>query len=180
LATTDCPRGWNTLTLAAAGPAGSEAVIERDLIVEPYEAPGELDAAAARAGQVALTVDFPLSGGAEIESPARISGWCFAQAGVESVRAILDARRVFDTLFPALRPEVWKRLENRDALLSGFELELDAEDCPPGEHTLTILANTSDGRRVGVSGAFVCRPAPPPGVPAGARAELSQASEPDS
>jgi hypothetical protein len=70
--------------------------------------------------------------------------------------AFLDGRSFHEALFPVPRPDVEHALGRPDALLSGFALPLDAEACPPGEHSLTLLVVGTDRRRVGRSMSFRC------------------------
>lgn len=157
LPTVGCARGINVLEVVAGLVGGRELRVERPITVEPYDPPGEGTPAAIRAGAIAMSCDMPRLGDAdEVSAPVRISGWCYALDGVDRVRAFVDGNRCYDLIFPTPRRDVWGFFGVRDALLSGFDLRLEIEDCPPGSHSLAVLATTTDGRTVGQSGTFVC------------------------
>ncbi len=157
LPTDGCARGINVLTVVATMAGGRELRVERPITVEPYDPPGAGTPAAIREGAIALTCDTPRLGDAgEVSAPVRIGGWCYTRDGVDRVQAFLDSRRRYDLVFPTPRRDVWEFFGARDALLSGFDLKLDIEDCPPGRHSLAVLATAADGRTVGQSGTFVC------------------------
>lgn len=157
LPTLGCARGINVLTVVAVLGGGRELRVERPITVEPYDPPGDGTPAAIRAGAIAMSCDIPRLGSADaVSSPVRISGWCYAQGGIDRVQAFVDGNRRYDLIFPTPRRDVWEFFGVRDALLSGFDLRLEIEDCPPGHHSLAVLATTADGRTVGQSGTFVC------------------------
>jgi SAM-dependent methyltransferase len=157
LPTDRCPRGINVLTVVATLAGGRELRVERPITVEPYDPPGAGTPAAIGEGAIAMSCDMPPLGDDDgVSSPIRISGWCYARDGVDRVQAFLDSNRRYDLIFPTPRRDVWEFFGARDALLSGFDLRLGIEDCPPGRHSLVVLATTADGHTVGQSGTFVC------------------------
>ncbi len=158
LPTSGCPRGTHVLELVATMPGGRALRLVRPVIVEPYSPPGAGSPEALRAGAIAMSCDTPRLGGDDddVSAPVRITGWCFAHSAIDRVQAFLDGTRRYDLIFPTPRRDVWRFFGARDALLSGFDLRLDPDDCPPGAHSLVVLATAADGRTVGQSGTFTC------------------------
>jgi hypothetical protein len=153
----DGPRGPQTLEISRRGETGEDLRLVRHVVAEPYEHPVAPTSELLANGGIAMATGPPdLSGRVPVNAPVRLGGWCFALSGIDRVRAILDGEREYELVYPTLRPDVWRALGRRDALLSGFELELDLTECPPGRHTLTVLATTTDGRTIGQAGEFEC------------------------
>ena len=179
LAVEEAARGEQLLVLSGRGPRDTLRV-ERMLVAAPYRDAHPPSEEALARGEVTLATGPPeLSGGAPVRPPVRIGGWCLAAAGIDRVQAVLDGARLYDLVFPLVRRDVWRAVGRRDALLSGFELMLDRAECPPGHHTLVVLATSGDGRTVGQAGEFTCEERPGAGavgLPTPDRAELLTAS----
>ncbi|MBV9312078.1 MAG: class I SAM-dependent methyltransferase [Solirubrobacterales bacterium] len=154
--TSDCPRGVHTLAVAAIPHRGRPLRVHRTVMVEPYQTPDEADPASYQPGRFMFALDMPSlrDGQDREEASGWIRGWCYTERGVDRVQVFLDGRSAHDALFPSPRKDVWRAFGSRDMFLSGYELELDEEACPPGEHLITVMATAHDGRRVGQAARF--------------------------
>jgi hypothetical protein len=174
-------RGVQAVAISSRTAAGAEMELERTVIAEPYEHPVGPTAEALAGGGVAMATGPPdLTGALPAGVPVRLAGWCFALSGVDRVRAILDGEREYDLVYPLLRRDIRRVLEHPDALLSGFELILDGAECPPGRHSIAVLATTTDGRTVGQAGEFECVPASDGPAPDLAEPSTGEVEEEDS
>jgi hypothetical protein len=154
------------MLVSATSRDGGQLHVRRTITIEPYEEASEPSAEAIDRGELVVCCDVPRPGHAdELGSPVSIGGWCYASGGIDRVVAFLDGRSRHDLLFPVPRPDVEQDLGRPDALLSGFALPLDPNACPPGEHSLTLVAAATDGRRAGRAVSFGCRAAADQGTP---------------
>jgi hypothetical protein len=162
LPTRDCSPGPHSLTVAAAAEDGSQLLGQRTVTIEPYEEASEATPAAIETGAIALCCEVPRPGHTDELGPrVFIRGWCYTTGGIEGVVTFIDGGARREALFPVPRLDVKQALGRPDALLSGFALPLDAQACPAGEHSLTVLVTGSGGRRVGRSLTFRRRAAGP-------------------
>ena len=148
-------RGSRPLTLVALDGDGERVVQESELEVEPYAAPVP-DAQALEGLGISLQCGRP-GLDAEVSMPVRMAGRAYSRAGIERVVAFLDGRARFEALYGLYRPDVVRALGSDDAANSGFALTLDPLECPPGAHTVTLVAVQADGRSVGLQRSFRCR-----------------------
>ncbi|HEV3229067.1 MAG TPA: class I SAM-dependent methyltransferase [Solirubrobacteraceae bacterium] len=177
LPTAGCAPGMQPVSVVAVPADGRELRVERVVVLHPYEQPGASTAESVRAGLTALEFDPPSHWETgDPRAPLQITGWSYSEAGIDRVIVFFDDRAQYEALFPCVRPDVRAHLAIRDALLSGFALPIEREDCPDGEHELTIVAVTRDGRSAGRTVTFTSgtvprvEPAPEPDSdePAGA------------
>jgi hypothetical protein len=156
LQTAECSRGTHSLNVTATARDGAEVQAPRAITIEPYDEAVEPSAGAIDGGAIVIRCEVPGSEDADRFGRVFIHGWCYAAGGIDRVVAVLDGRSYHEVLFPVPRQDVEQALGRPDALLSGFALPLDAEACPPGEHSLTLLVATTDGRSAGRSLSFQC------------------------
>lgn len=157
LSTAECSPGTHSVNVRVKARDGTEVLAPPAMItIEPYDEALESSAEAIDDGVIVLSSEIPGSGATEELGRVFIRGWCYATGGIDRVLAFLDGRSYHEVLFPVPRPDVEQALGRPDALLSGFALPLDAEACPPGEHSLTLLVVGTDRRRVGRSMSFRC------------------------
>jgi hypothetical protein len=157
LSTAECSSGTHSVNVRVTARDGTEVQAAPAMItVEPYDEAVEPSAAAIDDGVIVISSEIPGSGAVEELGRVFIRGWCYAAGGIDRVLAFLDGRSYHEVLFPVPRPDVQHALGRPDALLSGFALPLDAEACPPGEHSLTLVVVGTDRRRVGRTLSFTC------------------------
>lgn len=162
LQTAACLPGPHLLNITARARDGTGLQAQHTIAIEPYDEAIDSTAAAIGTGGMAICYEGPGAGAPdEIRPRAFIRGWCYPSGGVDRVVAFLDGRIRRDLLFPVPRPDVEQALGRPDALMSGFAMPLDAEACPPGEHSLTLLVARSGRRAVGRSLTFRHRAAAP-------------------
>jgi 2-polyprenyl-3-methyl-5-hydroxy-6-metoxy-1,4-benzoquinol methylase len=149
-------RGARPVTVVAVDGDGRRTALEGELEVEPYGPPAP-DAQALDGQGVSLQCGRPAAD-AEVPMPVRMAGRAYSRDGIEHVLVFLDGRARFEALYGLHRPDVVRALGAEDAASSGFALTLDPLECPPGEHTLTVLAVRADGRAVGLERSFRCQP----------------------
>jgi SAM-dependent methyltransferase len=128
-----------------------------EIEIEPYGTPVS-DADALAGLGTSLQCGRPAAD-AEVSMPVRLAGRAYSRAGIERVLVFLDGRARFEALYGLHRPDVARALGSEEAASSGFALTLDLVECPPGEHTLTVVAVPLEGAPVGLTRSFRCRPA---------------------
>jgi ubiquinone/menaquinone biosynthesis C-methylase UbiE len=128
-----------------------------EIEIEPYGTPVS-DADALAGLGTSLQCGRP-GADAEVSMPVRLAGRAYSRVGIERVLVLLDGRARFEALYGLHRPDVARALGSEDAVSSGFALTLDLVECPPGEHTLTVVAIPVEGTPVGLTRSFRCRPA---------------------
>jgi hypothetical protein len=161
--------GPHYVTVAAFDSEGGRSAVEGQVEIRPFDDPGGDGPSGLALGEeeVAICLDPPLDadGVCEIAGPLRVSGWAHAKEGVEAVVVTLDGSLQHEALGPVVRPDLLGSLGREIADGAGFALQLDPVDCPPGPHTLTVVALSRDGRTAGLERELACRA---PGPAAGA------------
>lgn len=156
LQTAGCAPGTHSVNVRVAGHGAEVQARPAMITIEPYDEAIEPSATAIENGAIVLRFETPPTGQVDNLGRVFIQGWCYANSGIDRVLAFLDGRSYHEVLFPVPRRDVEEVIGHPDALLSGFALPLDAEACPPGEHSLTLLVVGTDGHRVGRSARFRC------------------------
>lgn len=149
--TSEWEPGPHYVTVAAFDREGDRAAVEGSVRVLPFErAPAT--AAALRSvvasGGVALALDEP--GGATGGDPLEVTGWAHSSAGIEAIAVTVDDRHRHEALWPVDRPDLAGDYGDEVAVGAGFASRLDESLCPPGRHSLVVVAVARDGRAVGV------------------------------
>ncbi len=158
--------GCRDVALSAYDAEGGRAVIEGQLDIRPFEEAGataEANLAALARGGRAMWLDEPRfrDGRAEIDGELRISGWAHLEDGVEAVVVTLDGHIQYDAVRPIVRPDLLDVHGADIAAEAGFAVRLHAADCPPGRHSLSVVALGRDGHSaVGVEGELRCQASP--------------------
>jgi SAM-dependent methyltransferase len=101
-------------------------------------------------GRIVMAVDLPTENDGPLTLPARVSGWAYSRAGIESITVYVDTVAV-PVRRRQSRPDVARALSEPAAANSGFWVSLYPEACPPGEHQLTVVVSDRRGTAVGTS-----------------------------
>lgn len=113
-------------------------------------------------GMVAMSLNEPVLDGSHpciVEGTLTVRGWAHARGGIESVAVVLDGDR-YDALRPIVRTDLRDYYGEDAATEGGFVLRLHPSECPPGPHTLAVVAIGREGDVVGVEGEVICSPEP--------------------
>lgn len=160
--------GPRHVTVAAFDRDGRRSAIEGVVEVRPFGppravAPARLGSLAP--GEIAIRIEQPRieAGTCEVHGPLEISGWAHARDGVEAVLVTLDGDVQHEALSPIMRPDLLSECGAEVAAAAGFALRLDPTECPPGRHSLTVVALGSAGGAAGVEAGLLCQPATEPG-----------------
>jgi hypothetical protein len=156
LQTAECSRGVHSLKVSVTQRDADAMEALRTITIEPYDEAVDPSATAIENGATVIRCEVPVSGRTDELGRVFIRGWCYATCGIDRVVAFLDGRFYHEVLFPVPRRDVEQALGRPDALLSGFALPLNAEVCPPGDHSLTLLVTGTDRHRAGRSLTFRC------------------------
>jgi 2-polyprenyl-3-methyl-5-hydroxy-6-metoxy-1,4-benzoquinol methylase len=159
--TSDWTPGPHYVTVAAFDLEGGRDAIEGPVEVQPFERASDpgIGAVPASDQETAIQLDEPLAaeGSREVTLPLRVTGWATAPSGVESVVVTVDGETRYEALRPIARPDLLGRHGPEIAGEAGFALELAPADCPPGPHTLAVVARARDGGTAGVAREVLCR-----------------------
>ena len=146
--------GPHYVTVAAFDREGDRAAVEGSVGVLPFE-PAPATAAARRAavasGGVALVLDE--RPGTTDGDPLEVSGWAHSSAGLEAITVTGDDRHRLEALWPVDRPDL--ATDHDGEVGAGFASRLDESLCPPGRHSLVVVAVARDGRAAGLEREFV-------------------------
>lgn len=153
------------VTVAAFDREGGRSALEGPVEVLPFEAPlfePPESLASAQHGEIAMRLDPPLLDAdmCDVVSPLRVSGWACADAGIEKVLVTLDDRIQREALMPIVRPDLLSRFGPEVAAGAGFASQIDPAECPPGEHSLSVVAFSSAGTAAGFERTLTCLPSP--------------------
>jgi hypothetical protein len=157
--------GWTAglyyVTVAAFDVEGGRSAIEGHVDVRPFEPPDpatEHRPPSLTNGEMAMHLDTPsLSEGVtEVEGPVDIVGWAHAEEGIEAVVVTIDGSIQYEALRPIVRPDLLETHGIEIAAEAGFALRLHPSECPPGRHSLSVVALGRDGGTQGVQGELVC------------------------
>ena len=159
-------QGWapgrRVIRVAARDATGAEVATEGEVDVRPYGPPEYSDAghrAAIAAGRTSMWCETPwLDGSAKLVAPFWIEGWAWCEAGVEEVTVYVDGIFWVRAQHGFARPQLRERLGESVAGGAGFAATIDPAECPPGWHTITVVATGADGPAVGMGGLIECRP----------------------
>jgi hypothetical protein len=105
-------------------------------------------------GMVAMSLNEPAlapGGTCVVEGPVTVRGWAHAREGIESVAVIVDGQR-YEALRPVVRTDLLEYYGADAAAEAGFVLQLHPSECPPGTHTIAVVATGRDGDTVGIEG----------------------------
>ena len=141
--------------------AGAEAATEGEIDVRPYGPPEYSDEghrAAIASGATAMWCETPwLDGNAKVVAPFWVEGWAWCSAGLEDVAVYVDGIFRVRAQHGLARPHLAESLGEQVAAGGGFAATIDPAECPPGWHTITVVATGADGAAVGMSGLVECR-----------------------
>lgn len=175
--------GPHHVTVAAFDVDGNRAAIDGVIDVLPFEPPpstADDNRAALAAGGVALSLDeLRSTSRAEIvENTLEVSGWAYAEDGIEAVVVTVDGHHQHEAVRPIVRPGLVRDYGPDVAAEAGFVSRLDRVQCPPGRRSILVVAIGRNGRAAGVEREIT--------VPVGAAvaaepaaAELRDATSPD-
>jgi hypothetical protein len=158
-------RGQHYVTVAAFDTDGERTAVEGWIDVLPFESAHESVAearAALASGGIALFLDEPEGERwtEAVDGAVAISGWAHAHAGIEAVLVTVDGRHQHEALRPIVRPDVIQDIGADVAGEAGFVSRVDEVQCPPGRHTILVVAVARDGRAVGAERQIVVSTAP--------------------
>ena len=113
--------------------------------------------AAISSGRTLMWCEVPwLDGSARLAGGLTLTGWAWCAEGIVGVRVYLDGRRCVSAFHGLSRAHLRGSLGSAVAATGGWTVTLDPSELSPGEHTVTVIAEGRDGRRVGTSGSVVC------------------------
>jgi SAM-dependent methyltransferase len=106
-----------------------------------------------------LWCDTPsLDDGAEIQLPARVSGWAHSKAGIDRVLIAIDGAVALRARHGLYRSDVAAALDDEAAATSAYTTLLHESVCPVVEHELSVVAVSKDGQAVGYRATIVVVP----------------------
>jgi SAM-dependent methyltransferase len=151
---------WGTgeypLEIVATDRQGRSQSVGGTVDVLPYGSPPlgqEAVLEALAEGHAAMWFEAPnLDGGVVAEESPEISGWATAANGIERVIVTIDDTLRLRAIHGLARPDLRNGFGDEVAADCGFALRLDPTELPPGQHVLTIVAQTRDGTNIGVAG----------------------------
>jgi SAM-dependent methyltransferase len=160
--------GPHYVTVAAFDMEGGRSAVEGTVEVQPFDAGVETrEPLAPSEDQLTIQLDEPLSAAEprELTLPLRVTGWASAASGIEAVVVTLDGKTQYEALRPIARPDLLDSHGPDVAANAGFALQLDPGECPPGLHTLTVVASARDGKTAGLERELTCRSPDAPETP---------------
>jgi hypothetical protein len=147
------PAGQHYVTVAAFDVEGGRSAMEGGIEVLPFEPaqPVVRDGRAAfAAGGIAMSLDEPVWKEHGPDDTLEISGWAYAEKGIEAVTVAVDGHHQHEALRPVIRPDLTRDYGPEVAAQAGFVSRLDGVQCPPGKHSIVVVAIGRDGRAVGL------------------------------
>lgn len=166
--------GTHKVTVVAIDKKGRREEIAGQVDIVHFEQPRytvEDNLAAISEGKPIMWLEEPriVEGICHAEGPVEVSGWAYAESGIDSVIVTVDKGTHYEALCPISRPDLLADYGAAIAGEAGFVLQLHATELPPGRHTVSVVAIASDGQAVGVEGDVICLPEPTPvaSAPAG-------------
>ena len=141
--------GENRVTVAARARGGRRAAIRRTLLWRDFDD-----------GELRFTWDEPQPDRETVGEPLRLSGWAYAQAGIDAVGVHVNGRAELSAETGESRLDVAKALGAPEAAHSGWSVTVPLSTLRAGENQVTVTARTRDGYRAAATRTLLWRELP--------------------